>query len=92
VELPGCDFAPQLGDTDRLLGELDKFLSDVAAGGEWQAEPDRVLATVLFTDIVDRTTHAPSSATAPGGNFSTAITMRSAASWDASGQRGGHRG
>jgi class 3 adenylate cyclase len=58
VELPGCDFAPQLGDTDRLLGELDKFLSDVAAGGEWQAEPDRVLATVLFTDIVDATTRA----------------------------------
>jgi class 3 adenylate cyclase len=49
---------PQLGDTDRLLGELDKFLSDVAAGGEWQAEPDRVLAIVLFTDIVDATTRA----------------------------------
>jgi len=58
VELPGRDFAPQLGDTERLLGVLDEFLSEVAAGGEWQSEPDRVLATVLFTDIVGSTSRA----------------------------------
>jgi len=58
VELPGRDFAPQLGDTGRLLGALDEFLSEVEAGGEWRAEPDRVLATVLFTDIVGSTTRA----------------------------------
>jgi class 3 adenylate cyclase len=58
AELPGRDFAPQLGDTERLLGVLDGFLSDVTAGGEWQAEPDRVLATVLFTDIVGSTNRA----------------------------------
>jgi len=58
AELPGRDFAPQIGDTERLLGVIDEFLSDVAAGGAWQAEPDRVLATVLFTDIVGATNRA----------------------------------
>jgi class 3 adenylate cyclase len=58
AELPGRDFAPQIGDTERLLEVLDEFLSDVAAGGEWEAEPDRVLATVLFTDIVGATNRA----------------------------------
>ena len=58
AELPGRDFAPQIGDTERLLGVIDEFLSDVAAGGAWLAEPDRVLATVLFTDIVGATNRA----------------------------------
>ena len=58
VELPGRDFAPQLGDTERLLAELDGFFSAVVAEGRWQVEPDRVLATVLFTDIVGATTRA----------------------------------
>jgi class 3 adenylate cyclase len=58
VELPGRDFAPQMGDTDRLFGALADFVSEVAAGVEWQAEPDRVLATVLFTDIVGATNRA----------------------------------
>jgi class 3 adenylate cyclase len=52
VELPGRDFAPQLGDSDRLFGELERFLAEVAEGKAWQGEPERVLATVLFTDIV----------------------------------------
>jgi class 3 adenylate cyclase len=58
VELPGEDFAPQVGDTERVLEVLGEFLAEVAAGGEWQAEPDRVLATVLFTDMVGSTTRA----------------------------------
>jgi class 3 adenylate cyclase len=58
AELSGRDFAPQVGDTERLLEVLDEFLSEVAAGGEWEAEPDRVLATVLFTDIVGATNRA----------------------------------
>jgi class 3 adenylate cyclase len=58
VEVPGRDFAPQLGDVDRLLAELEEFLSAVTAGQGWQAEPDRVLATVLFTDIVGSTDRA----------------------------------
>ncbi len=58
VELPGRDFAPQMGDTDRLVAELESFLKEVVEGEPWEAEPDRVLATVLFTDIVDATARA----------------------------------
>jgi class 3 adenylate cyclase len=58
VELPGRDFAPQLGDTDRLFAELESFVQEVVEGEGWEAEPDRILATVLFTDIVDSTARA----------------------------------
>jgi len=58
VELPGRDFAPQIGDTDRLLAELESFQKEVVEGQPWEAEPDRVLATVLFTDIIDSTARA----------------------------------
>jgi len=58
VELPGRDFAPQLGDPDRFFAELESFLQEVVEGEAWEAEPDRVLATVLFTDIVDSTARA----------------------------------
>ena len=58
VELPGRDFAPQLGDPDRFFAELESFLKEVVEGEAWEAEPDRVLATVLFTDIVDSTARA----------------------------------
>ena len=52
VELPGADFAPHLGDQEQLFAELEAFLADVRQGKQWQVEPDRVLATVLFSDIV----------------------------------------
>ncbi len=58
VELPGRDFAPQIGDSDRLFAELESFLKEVVEGAPWAAEPDRVLATVLFTDIVGATARA----------------------------------
>jgi class 3 adenylate cyclase len=58
VELPGRDIAPGLGDTDAVLAELEAFLAEVAEGKHWVAEPERVLATVLFTDIVDATVRA----------------------------------
>jgi class 3 adenylate cyclase len=58
VELPGHDFAPQAGDSDRLFSELEQFLTGVVEGKAWQGEPDRVLATVLFTDIVGSTARA----------------------------------
>jgi|SRR5579859_1998113 len=58
VELPGRDFAPQLGDVERLVGELRDFLAGITAEQRWEIEPDRVLATVLFTDIVGATTRA----------------------------------
>jgi len=54
VEVPGDDHLPWIGDPDRVLGEIEEFLTGV----RHQAEPDRVLATVLFTDIVGSTKRA----------------------------------
>ena len=58
VELPGRDFGPPLGDQDALFGELERFLCEIAEGRAAQKEPDRVLATVLFTDLVGQTAKA----------------------------------
>jgi class 3 adenylate cyclase len=55
VELPGRDHSPWEGDTDALLSEIDRFLRSVR---DEEAELDRVLATVLFTDIVGSTERA----------------------------------
>jgi class 3 adenylate cyclase len=55
VELPGVDhwmFFAELGD--RIADEIEEFLT----GSRHEIEPDRVLATVLFTDIVDSTKRA----------------------------------
>ena len=52
VELPGGDHLPYAGDTDLLISEIDRFLRSVR---EEEAEFDRVLATVMFTDIVGST-------------------------------------
>ena len=51
VELAGADHLIQEGDSDAILDEIEIFLTGVRRG----PEPDRVLATVLFTDIVDAT-------------------------------------
>ncbi|HEY0005283.1 MAG TPA: alpha/beta fold hydrolase [Pyrinomonadaceae bacterium] len=48
VELPGQDHLPFVGDQDRILDEVEEFLTGV----RHQLEPDRVLATVLFTRII----------------------------------------
>ena len=58
VELPGADFSPGLGDQETLFAELEAFLGDVVAGRHAEPEPDRVLATVLFSDIVGSTERA----------------------------------
>jgi class 3 adenylate cyclase len=54
VELPGADHAHWVGDTDAILDEVEEFLTGVRHG----PEPDRALATVLFTDIVRSTERA----------------------------------
>jgi class 3 adenylate cyclase len=54
VELPGRDHVPFAGDPDRVADEIEEFLT----GTRPMAEPDRVLATVMFTDIVDSTKRA----------------------------------
>ena len=54
VELPGRDHLPFAGDTDALLGEIEEFLT----GTRGTPNTDRMLATILFTDIVDSTKRA----------------------------------
>jgi class 3 adenylate cyclase len=58
VELPGRDAGASFGDTDQLIAELEAFLAEVVEEKRWQTEPHRVLATVLFTDIVGATARA----------------------------------
>ena len=54
VELPGDDHLPWVGDQDSVLDEVERFLT----GRLTPAEPDRVLATILVTDIVGSTERA----------------------------------
>jgi pimeloyl-ACP methyl ester carboxylesterase len=59
VELPGGPHFPYLGDSQSVLREIEEFVRGVYEGGGWDAqEPDRVLATILFTDIVGSTQKA----------------------------------
>lgn len=51
IEIAGSENVIWAGDTDSLVGEIQEFLTGV----RHTPEPDRVLATVLFTDIVDST-------------------------------------
>jgi pimeloyl-ACP methyl ester carboxylesterase/class 3 adenylate cyclase len=59
VELPGVGHLA-LGDAQsQITIELKQFLTEVWQGGGWEdSEPDRMLATVLFTDIVESTSTA----------------------------------
>ena len=54
VELEGIDHLPITHDADRIADEIEQFLT----GARGAREPDRVLATVLFTDIVGSTDRA----------------------------------
>jgi class 3 adenylate cyclase len=51
AELEGEDHFPWVGDSDAALAAIEEFLTGVRPG----PAPERVLATVLFTDIVDST-------------------------------------
>jgi class 3 adenylate cyclase/pimeloyl-ACP methyl ester carboxylesterase len=53
VELPGSDDGP-ITTINPLVAEIERFLAHLGD----QAELDRVLATVLFTDLVGSTEHA----------------------------------
>jgi class 3 adenylate cyclase/DNA-binding CsgD family transcriptional regulator len=53
VELPGADDLYWVGDTDTMLDEIEEFLTGARRG----PHADRVLMTVLFTDIVGSTAH-----------------------------------
>jgi class 3 adenylate cyclase len=54
VELEGDENMFSIGDSESLIGELEEFLT----GTRHEREPDRMLATVLFTDICDSTRRA----------------------------------
>jgi class 3 adenylate cyclase len=54
VELAGDDCLVWMGDSEELLDEVEEFLTGVRRG----PRSDRVLSTVLFTDIVDSTAKA----------------------------------
>jgi pimeloyl-ACP methyl ester carboxylesterase len=54
IGLPGDDHLPWEGDQDALLDEVEEFIT----GSRRPVEADRVLATVLFTDIVGSTERA----------------------------------
>lgn len=53
VELPGSDPAPWAGETDPLLDEVQAFVT----GSRPSTGSDRVLSTILFTDVVGSTDH-----------------------------------
>ena len=54
VELPGRDHLPWIGNTELVIAELREFLTGV----RHEVEIDRVLATILFVDIVGSTARA----------------------------------
>jgi class 3 adenylate cyclase len=54
VELRGEDFLLWAGDTDTIVDEVEEFLTGRRGG----AEPSRVLATIMFTDVVSSTERA----------------------------------
>ncbi|HZQ49430.1 MAG TPA: adenylate/guanylate cyclase domain-containing protein [Candidatus Dormibacteraeota bacterium] len=54
VELEGVDHLVWVGDADMVADEIGEFLT----GTRHTAEPNRLLATVLFTDMVESTSRA----------------------------------
>ena len=54
IELEGADHLVFLGDADTILDAVEEFIT----GTRREREPERVLATVLFTDIVGSTERA----------------------------------
>ncbi len=58
IELPGVGHALASTNVDVFLRDVRAFLESAWGGGWTEPEPDRVLATVLFTDIVGSTARA----------------------------------
>jgi class 3 adenylate cyclase len=54
VSMPGADNLVVAGDAEAVLDEISEFFT----GQRPVREPDRILATVMFTDIVDSTRRA----------------------------------
>lgn len=56
VELAGADHLPWAGNQEDIIDEMEEFLTGIRP----PPRPDRMLATVLFTDIVGSTERAAS--------------------------------
>ena len=54
VEVPGEDYGFAVGDVDRVIDEVEEFLT----GSRPRAAGGRAPSTILFTDIVDSTVRA----------------------------------
>jgi pimeloyl-ACP methyl ester carboxylesterase len=54
VELPGIDHMPWIGDGEAIVQEVEEFFT----GARHAPDLERLLATVLFTDIVESTERA----------------------------------
>jgi class 3 adenylate cyclase len=54
VELPGADVLYWVGDTAPMLDEIEEFITGVRGG----VDAERVLTTIVFTDIVGSTERA----------------------------------
>jgi pimeloyl-ACP methyl ester carboxylesterase/class 3 adenylate cyclase len=59
VEVPGIDHVPWVGDWEPIAAAVESFVKDAWHARAWEdAESDRVLTTVLFTDIAGSTAKA----------------------------------
>jgi pimeloyl-ACP methyl ester carboxylesterase len=58
LELPGETHVPLAAEVGPIVEHVRSFFEEVWSGGWAASEPDRVLATVLFTDLVDSTMRA----------------------------------
>jgi class 3 adenylate cyclase/pimeloyl-ACP methyl ester carboxylesterase len=54
VEVPGADYGLGVGDVDAVIDEVEEFLT----GARGHIDVNRMLATVMFTDIVSSTERA----------------------------------
>jgi hypothetical protein len=77
VEVPGVDHLYHVGETDVILDAIEEFLT----GRHETAEEERVLATVLFADIVGSTERAAQLGDRPGGIYLKATTAWRDARW-----------
>ena len=82
VELPGSDHVPWIGDVDRTVDEIEAFISAVK---DEDAVLDRMLATVLFTDIVGSTERARELGDRVWGSCWRHTTRGSGPNWRGSG-------
>jgi class 3 adenylate cyclase len=55
IELPGRDHLPGAGDPEGIAGHVEEFVTGTRRD---RARPDRILASVLFTDVVESTRRA----------------------------------